>query len=77
MRILQIGPLGSRSDYLTVLRFQDGSTEARTGCFFGSLAALTDAVAKTHRNHERFRREYQAAITYCHTVFGDVDQEGI
>ena len=64
-KIIQLGPLGSRKDYLVVKRFKDGSTEAMTGCFHGSLEEFAAAVEETHKDHAQFLIEYRAAIQLC------------
>jgi uncharacterized protein YjbI with pentapeptide repeats len=64
-KIIQLGPLGSRKDYLVVKRFKDGSTEAKTGCFHGSLEEFAAAVEQTHKDHAQFLIEYRAAIQLC------------
>ena len=58
--ILQIGPIGSRSDYLQAFLTNDG-VMVRAGCFFGTLDEFRFAVEKTHgdSNHGR---EYEAAM---------------
>ena len=63
--VLMIGPVGSRSDYLTAY-VTDAGVRVRAGCFFGSLDAFRAAVAKTHgdSNHGR---EYAAAISLIET----------
>ena len=67
-RVIQLGPLGSRHDYLVVVRHPDASIQARTGCFLGTLEDLAAAVARTHADHPPYRREYEAAIDYARTV---------
>ena len=59
--VLMIGPVGSRSDYLTAY-VTDAGVRVRAGCFFGSLDKFRAAVAETHgdSNHGR---EYAAAIS--------------
>ena len=59
--VLMIGPVGSRSDYLTAY-VTDAGVRVRAGCFFGSLDAFRAAVVETHgdSNHGR---EYAAAIS--------------
>ena len=64
-KIIQLGPMGSRRDYLVVKRFEDGSTEAMTGCFHGSLEEFAAAVEETHKDHAQFLIEYRAAIQLC------------
>ena len=58
--ILMLGPLGSRSDYLTAYT-TDAGVYVRAGCFFGSLADFRAAVADTHGDSIH-GREYAAAI---------------
>ena len=45
--ILQIGPIGSRSDYLIAF-VTDQGVLVRAGCFFGSLDEFSSAVDKTY-----------------------------
>src|SRR3990167_4274680 len=45
--IVQIGPLGSRNDYLVVVR-QGDVVEARAGCWTGSLDDLESRVTEVH-----------------------------
>jgi len=58
--ILQIGPLGSRSDYL-VAYLTDAGVMIVAGCFFGSLDQFRAACDKTHGDSIH-GREYAAAI---------------
>jgi pentapeptide repeat protein len=60
--ILQIGPVGSRRDYLT---YCDG--EVRTGCFAGTLAEFAAAVEQTHGGNEH-GVAYHAAIAMLTTL---------
>ena len=69
--VVQVGPIGSRRDYLVVIRHTDGMIDAKTGCFRGSLARLEKAVAETHGNHPLYYREYQAAIAYVKAVLSE------
>ena len=59
--VLMIGPVGSRSAYLTAY-VTDAGVRVRAGYFFGSLAEFRSAVVETHgdSNHGR---EYAAAIS--------------
>jgi hypothetical protein len=58
--LLQIGPIGSRYDYL-IAYLTDAGVMVRAGCFFDTLDAFRAAVETTHgsSNHGR---EYTAAI---------------
>lgn len=58
--ILQIGPIGSRSDYL-VAYLTDAGVMIRAGCFFDTLDAFREAVEQEHGENEH-GREYQAAV---------------
>ena len=58
--ILQIGPLGSRSDYL-VAYLTDAGMMISAGCFFGTLDEFRAACDKTHGDSIH-GREYAAAI---------------
>ena len=69
-KIIQLGPLGSRKDYLVVKRFKDGSTEAKTGCFHGSLEEFAAAVEQTHKDNEAVLHQYQKAIEYLKGELG-------
>ena len=58
--ILQIGPMGSRSDYFMAFVTNKG-LYFRTGCFFGTLAKFRAALAKTHDSNLH-SQEYEAAL---------------
>ena len=58
--ILQIGPVGSRSDYLVAYMTAEG-VYVQAGCFFGALDGFRAAVSKTHGDSAH-GREYRAAI---------------
>ena len=59
--VLQIGPIGSRSDYL-VAYLTDAGVAIRAGCFAGSLDEFRAACVKTHGDSAH-GREYAAAIS--------------
>lgn len=58
--VLQIGPIGSRADYLAAY-LTDAGVKIAAGCFFGSLEEFRAAVTKTHEGGLH-GREYAAAI---------------
>jgi hypothetical protein len=67
-RVLQLGPLGSRHDSLSVVRHPDGTIETQTGGFRGSL---TDREAAVHETHDptssafhAIRRRWPTAARY-------------
>ena len=59
-RIIQIGPIGSRLDYL-VYKFP--IDEISTGCFMGTLDEFEDAVKTTHGGNS-YARTYNAIIAF-------------
>ena len=63
--ILQIGPIGSRSDYLTAY-ITDKGPFVKTGCFFGTIEKFKEAVKNTHGNNNH-AEEYLAAIALIET----------
>ena len=63
--VLQIGPVGSRADYL-VAYLTDAGVVIRAGCFKGSLAEFRAACAETHGDGIH-GREYAAAIQLIET----------
>jgi hypothetical protein len=58
--IFQIGPLGSRSDYL-IAYLTDRGLRLRTGCFFGSREEFDEKLKKTHENND-YAKDYRAAL---------------
>jgi hypothetical protein len=58
--IMQIGQIGSRSDYLVSYLTTEG-VMIRAGCFFGALDAFRAACVTTHGDSSH-GREYAAAI---------------
>ena len=59
--ILMIGPIGSRSDYLTAY-LTDKGLRIKAGCWFGTADAFEAAVAETHANAPQHMMEYRAAL---------------
>ena len=66
--IIQIGPIGSREDYL-IAWMTDRGVYIRAGYFWGSLEAFWAAVTATHGANAH-AREYRAAIALieCHAA---------
>jgi uncharacterized protein YjbI with pentapeptide repeats len=58
--VLNIGPIGSRNDYLTAY-CTDKGVVVRTGCFTGTRDEFSAAVRKTHGDNKH-AREYVAAL---------------
>ncbi len=71
LHILQIGPVGSRRDYLIMQwgKDPDGTDVDRVqcGCFSGTLAEFEAAVEQTHGNNQH-GRDYHAAIAMARTM---------
>lgn len=67
--VIQLGPLGSRREYMTVTRHRDGTVAAQTGCFWGNLEELEASALERHGSESQYLQEYQAAITYCRALF--------
>jgi hypothetical protein len=59
--VFQVGPIGSRCDYL-ISYLTDCGVKIRAGCFFGSLDEFVSSVKETHRDNEH-AREYMAAVS--------------
>ena len=62
--ILQLGPLGSRRDYLV---YKSGIDQVSAGCWTGTLDAFELQVAETH-GASRYGRDYQAAIQFLRAL---------
>ncbi len=58
--IFQIGPIGSRCDYLTGY-LTDNGVMIRAGCFFGTMDEFKDKLSETHGTNIH-GAEYRAAI---------------
>ncbi len=58
--VMQIGPIGSRADYLIAVVTTDG-VRVTAGCFSGTLDGFRAAVESTHGDSEH-GRDYRAAI---------------
>ena len=58
--VMMIGPIGSRSDYLTAY-MTDGGIVLKAGCFTGTVNEFRDKLAQTHGENEH-AREYAAAL---------------
>jgi uncharacterized protein YjbI with pentapeptide repeats len=61
--VIQIGPIGSRSDYMMAFITTDG-LYLRTGCFFGTLADFRTTLARTHGDNIH-ATEYCAALEFA------------
>jgi len=62
--IWQVGPMGSRSDYLI---YQHGIDEVRAGCWTGTLAEFGARVQQEHDGNLH-GRQYRAAIAFLRAV---------
>lgn len=75
-RILQFFPVGSRHDALILKQFADGTTEAMTGCFTGTLEELALTVEEIHKTHPDHLHDYRAAIAYGRALWNLPEQKG-
>ena len=69
-QVIQIGPMGSRKDYLLAKLFAEGDTEIMTGCFRGTLKRFKESVMENHESGTRYRNEYLSAISLILEIFG-------
>ena len=67
--ILLLGPLGSRSSYLTAYR-TDAGVRLCTGCFFGDVPAFLSRVAMDHGDRPH-GVAYRAAADLVRAVLGE------
>ena len=58
---ITIGPIGSRSDFVTFYKNESEDIYVECGCFSGTMDEFLAAVQKTHGNN-RFGREYRVAM---------------
>lgn len=56
-----LGPIGSRSDFVTFYRTKGKGLGVSTGCFSGTVEKFLDRVKKTHGDNEHAVR-YRAAV---------------
>lgn len=68
-QVLEVGPIGSRDDALTVI-WQPSGLLVTTGCFHGTLDEFAAAVTATHGDDE-YTREYRLAIAFAVEVLAD------
>lgn len=67
-RILQIGPIGSRGDYLVVWCMDDGTYRYSTGCQIQIAEEdFRSRVVATHNGNEH-GRAYMEAIEFAHRI---------
>ena len=61
--VMQVGPIGSRLDYLTLWLTKAGP-RLQTGCFFGTFEEFISALTKTHTQNglDTHWKEYTAAL---------------
>ena len=67
--ILQIGPIGSRKDYLIALKLEDDSIQIRAGCFVGTIKEFEDRVKETHKDNEH-GKAYKLAMKLIQARMG-------
>ena len=63
------GPIGSRNATITFFRCKDGKIRATTGCFYGDLDQLEEAVRSKHKNNN-YAQAYMAVIAAAKAQIG-------
>lgn len=71
---LVVGPIGSRSDSLYLLRFRDGSTYVRTGCFLDTLEIFEQTARDTYAEQTGYRYRYWIQYRTVIEAFRALDQ---
>jgi carbonic anhydrase/acetyltransferase-like protein (isoleucine patch superfamily) len=65
---LCIGPIGSRDDYTTFFRVEDGMRVVACGYFQGTLDDFKARVEMNHKDNSQYLAEYRAAIAFFEAV---------
>ena len=71
---LTVGPVGSRNDFTTFAKDQNGNVAASCGCFYGTLDKFSEKVGETHGN-SNFGAEYRAAIELAKAHFTEEEEQ--
>ena len=71
---LTVGPVGSRNDFTTFAKDQNGNVAASCGCFYGTLDKFSEKVGETHGN-SKFGVEYRAAIELAKAHFTEEEEQ--
>ena len=64
---LQVGPIGSRQDYLLAFNTESGLF-IRTGCFFGTDKEFAAKLKETHGDNKH-GEEYKAALSFIRKYY--------
>lgn len=70
---LTFGPVGSRNDFTTFAKDQNGNVAVSCGCFYGTLDEFSEKVGATHGNNN-FGVEYRAAIELAKAHFTEEEE---
>ena len=70
---LTVGPVGSRNDFTTFAKDQNGNVAVSCGCFYGTLDEFSEKVGATHGN-SNFGAEYRAAIELAKAHFTEEEE---
>ena len=71
---LAVGPVGSRNDFTTFAKDQNGNVAVFCGCFYGTLDEFSEKVGATHGNNN-FGVEYRAAIELAKAHFTEEEEQ--
>lgn len=66
-RVVKIDRIGSRKGCTYFFKTRS-EIYVRCGCFFGTIAEFEAQVNKTHKNNERYKKEYLEAIRYVKAI---------
>ena len=64
--MLIVGPIGSRSDYVTAYNTDKG-IYIKTGCYFDTIEKFKEAVHEKHQN-TKYSHDYMKAIAFVKAV---------
>ena len=67
IRIIKIDRIGSRQGCTYFFKTLS-QIYVRCGCFFGTIEKFEAEVNETHKNHDKYRKEYLEAIKYIKAV---------
>lgn len=67
IRVIKIDRIGSRQGCTYFFKTLS-QIYVRCGCFFGTIEKFEAEVNETHKNHDKYRKEYLEAIKYIKAV---------
>ena len=75
-RFLQLGPIGSRRDFLLIFGIEGAGLLFRAGCFTGTREEFVAALGRTHGDasdaeHVRHLRDYSHAVALAEVMLSE------